>query len=66
MSLLPAMNAAVEGNARKLAEAAERGDMAGAAGYLSEVMGGCVACHQHFRGQPGASELLLEPEQALK
>lgn len=60
LSALPAMEEAVEGTAVKLAEAAERGDMAEAAGRLSEIMTGCVACHQLFRGRPGISSLLIE------
>jgi hypothetical protein len=59
MGILPAMNAAVEGTALKLAEAADRGDMAEAAGRLSEIMVACVGCHQKFRGQPGVSKMLL-------
>lgn len=55
LSVLPAMEVAVEGNATKLAEAAEQGDMVGAANYYGAVTTGCVACHNHFRGQPGAT-----------
>lgn len=55
LSVLPAMEVAVEGNATKLAEAAEQGDMVGAANYYGAVTAGCVACHSHFRGQPGAT-----------
>ena len=55
LSVLPAMEVAVEGNATKLAEAAEQGDMVGAANYYGAVTSGCVACHNHFRGQPGAT-----------
>lgn len=58
LSVLPAMEEAVEGGSLRLAEAAEKGDMIGAAGHLGDVTRGCVACHQHFRGQPGASNLL--------
>lgn len=58
MGVLPGMNAAVEGSALKLAEAAEKGDMGTAAGYLSDIMSGCVACHQKFRGTPGLSSHL--------
>lgn len=58
LSVLPAMEAAVEGGSLRVAEAAEKGDMISAAGHLGEVTKGCVACHQHFRGQPGASTLL--------
>lgn len=55
LSVLPAMEVAVEGNATLLAEAAEKGDMVGAAQYYGGVTSGCVACHIHFRGQPGAT-----------
>jgi cytochrome c556 len=55
LAVLPAMEMAVEGNATKLAEAADKGDMVGAASYYGAVTSGCVACHAHFRGQPGAS-----------
>lgn len=58
LSVLPAMEAAVEGGSLRLAEAAEKGNMAEAAGHLGAIMQGCVACHQHFRGQPGVSTLL--------
>lgn len=63
MTTLPAMNAAVEGSALKLAEAADRGDMATAATHLSEIMTGCVGCHAKFRGQPGVSDRLLSASQ---
>lgn len=59
MGVLPGMNAAVEGSALKLAEAADKGDLATAAGHLSEIMNGCVACHQKFRGQPGVTDMLV-------
>lgn len=58
LSVLPAMNAAVEGAALRLAEAADQGNMAEAAVRMGEVASGCVACHQFFRGQPGISPLL--------
>lgn len=58
LSVLPAMEEAVEGGSLRLAEAAKKGDMIGAAAHLGDVTKGCVACHQHFRGQPGASSLL--------
>lgn len=61
MTTLPAMNAAVEGSALKVAEAADRGDLATAAMHLSEIMTGCVGCHAKFRGQPGVSDMLLAP-----
>lgn len=55
LSVLPSMEAAVEGNATKLAEAAEKGDMVTAARHYGDMTSGCVACHMHFRGQPGAT-----------
>jgi len=55
LSVLPGMEAAVEGNAQKIAEAAEKGDMVAAAQHFGDMTAGCVACHTHFRGQPGAS-----------
>ena len=61
MSVLPAMNTAVEGSALKLAEAADAGDMPKAASYMSDIMTGCVACHQKFRGVPGISANLMTP-----
>ncbi len=60
LALLAGFNDAVEGNALKLAEAAERGDMGTAAQLLGKVSSGCVACHAVFRGQPGVSDLLRE------
>lgn len=62
MGVLPAMNEAVEGSALRLAEAADKGDMAKAATHLSDIMSGCVACHQKFRGQPGVTANLLSPK----
>jgi hypothetical protein len=56
-ALLP-FNETVEGNTLKLAEAAERGDMALATNYLTTITTGCVGCHQMFRGTPGVSERL--------
>lgn len=61
MAVLPAMNDAVEGSALRLAEAAEKGDMAMAATHMSDIMSGCVACHQKFRGIPGVSSQLMTP-----
>ncbi len=55
LAALPGMNTQVEGHALKLAEAADKGDMAAAAEYIGEIAKGCVACHQLFRGQPGVS-----------
>jgi hypothetical protein len=61
LAVLPAMNTAVEGSALKLAEAADAGDMPRAASYMSDIMTGCVACHQKFRGVPGISANLMTP-----
>ena len=61
---LQAFNDQVEGNALKLAEAAEKGDMIKAATYVGDITTGCVACHQVFRGQPGVSPRLLNPASA--
>lgn len=55
LGVLPAMNEIVEGSALKLAEAADAGDMPKASAYMSDIMGGCVACHQKFRSTPGVS-----------
>lgn len=55
LSILPSMEVAVEGNAQKIAEAAEKGDMLAAAQHFGDMTAGCVACHVHFRGQPGAT-----------
>lgn len=53
---LDSMNTAVEGNAMKFADAAEKGDMAGAAALLSPIANGCVACHAIFRAEvPGST-----------
>ena len=61
LGVLPAINTAVEGSALKLAEAADAGDMPRAAAYMSDIMTGCVACHQKFRGTPGISANLMTP-----
>lgn len=61
LAVLPVMNQIVEGSALKLADAADEGDMPKAASYMSEIMTGCVACHQKFRGLPGASANLMTP-----
>lgn len=61
LSVLPAMNEIVEGSALKLADAADAGDMPKAASYMSDIMTGCVACHQKFRGMPGISANLMTP-----
>lgn len=61
LGVLPAMNDIVEGSALKLADAADAGDMPKAASYMSDIMTGCVACHQKFRGVPGVSPNLIKP-----
>ena len=58
MASLVAFNDMVEGNAIRLAEAADKGNVNAAANYLGKIMEGCVACHQTFRGQPGISNRL--------
>lgn len=58
LGVLPAMEDAVEGSARRLAAAALKGDMTTAAEQFGNMTSGCVACHAHFRGQPGVSALL--------
>jgi len=55
LSSLTTFNDQVEGNANRLATAAEAGDLAGAAALLDDVTQGCVACHDLFRGRPGVS-----------
>jgi len=61
LSSLAGFNETIEGGARELAQLAEQGDMAGAAAKLSDIVGGCVACHSIFRGQPGISANVLPP-----
>jgi cytochrome c556 len=61
LAVLPAMNEIVEGSALKLADAADKGDLPKAASYMSDIMTGCVACHQKFRGTPGVSASLISP-----
>ena len=58
MASLVGFNDMVEGNALRLAEAADKGNVNAAANYLGKIMEGCVACHQTFRGQPGKSNRL--------
>lgn len=58
LAVLDTFNASVEGNANKLAEAAEQGDMATAASLLGSITSGCVGCHAVFRTLPGESDLL--------
>lgn len=56
---LPAMYEAVFGNARRLAEAAEAGDLPRAGQLYGEILQGCIACHRVFRGTPGVSASLV-------
>lgn len=58
MASLVGFNDLVEGNALRLADAADKGNVNEAANYLGKIMEGCVACHQTFRGQPGLSDRL--------
>lgn len=58
LAILEGFNDSVEGNAKKLAAAAEAGDMATAASLFGDISTGCVACHGVFRTQPGKSVLL--------
>ncbi|GAB6054520.1 hypothetical protein JCM17960_33400 [Magnetospira thiophila] len=60
LGVLTSMNEVVEGGALKIADAADKGDMAGAATHLSEIVGGCVSCHAIFRGIPGRSENVMD------
>ncbi|TVT58867.1 MAG: hypothetical protein FHK82_03420 [Sedimenticola thiotaurini] len=58
LAILSGINDSVEGNALKLAAAAEAGDMKTASTFIGPISSGCVACHAVFRGQPGVSDLL--------
>ena len=58
LAILEGFNDSVEGNAKKLASAAEAGDMAQAASLVGPITTGCVSCHAVFRSQPGLSNLL--------
>lgn len=58
LSVLETFNDSVEGNANKLADAAEQGDMATASELLGSISSGCVGCHAVFRSLPGKSDLL--------
>lgn len=59
LGVLVPFNDDVEGNAKRLADAAERGEMAAAAEYFGKIAAGCVGCHSVFRGKPGVSPLLV-------
>ena len=58
LALLVGFNDSVEGNALKLADAADAGDLTAAASFVGPITAGCVACHGIFRKQPGVSDLL--------
>lgn len=58
LALLVGFNDSVEGNALKLAAAADAGDMTKATSFVGPITSGCVACHGVFRAQPGVSDLL--------
>ncbi len=58
LAVLDTFNTSVEGNANKLADAADQGDMATAANLLGQITSGCVGCHTVFRSFPGESDLL--------
>lgn len=58
LTSLVGFNDLVEGNALRLAAAADKGETGEAASYLGKIAEGCVACHQVFRGQPGISNRL--------
>ena len=55
LSALSTFNDSVEGNARRLAAAADAGEMVKAAGYVGDITAGCVACHAVFRDVPGST-----------
>ncbi len=58
LAVLEGFNDSVEGNANKVADAAETGDMGTAASLLGQISTGCVGCHAVFRSLPGKSDLL--------
>ncbi len=58
VSVLVPFNDSVEGNALRLAEAAESGDLNKASDYFTKVTSGCMACHATFRGVPGKTPYL--------
>ena len=58
LAVLESFNDSVEGNAIKLAEAAEKGNMGEAAGLVGPISTGCVGCHTVFREYPGTSDLM--------
>ncbi|PLX62106.1 MAG: hypothetical protein C0630_07660 [Sedimenticola selenatireducens] len=58
LSALAGFNDAVEGNAKRLAAAADEGDMIKASALVGDITKGCFSCHSIFRGVPGKSALL--------
>lgn len=60
VALLVPFNNAVEGNALRLAESVEKGDLMKASDYLNKVTNGCMACHATFRGVPGKTPYLKD------
>jgi len=58
LSVLSSFNDSVEGNAKRLAQAADDGEMVKAASYLSDITAGCVGCHNVFRDIPGTTNNL--------
>lgn len=58
LAVLESFNDSVEGNAIKLAEAADKGNMGEAAALLGQIGSGCVGCHTVFREYPGTSDLM--------
>ncbi|HEB95257.1 MAG TPA: hypothetical protein ENI96_02345 [Sedimenticola thiotaurini] len=58
LSVLSSFNDSVEGNAKRLADAADDGEMVKAASYLSDITAGCVGCHNVFRDVPGTTSNL--------
>ncbi len=58
LSVLATFNDSVEGNAKRLADAADAGEMTRAASFMSDITGGCVGCHNVFRDIPGETRNL--------
>ena len=60
LASLDGFNSAVEGGAKRIAEAAEKGDFVTAGSILGEMATGCVNCHTLFRKFPGKTDLLKD------
>jgi len=60
LAALDGINTAVEGGAKRIAEAAEAGDFVTAGSILGEMATGCVNCHTIFREFPGKTRLLKD------